>query len=222
MSYRISSDEVTVILADEHERWDEWRAPMAAPSGKRMWMQGDVVDPKLQRIEHDLDMSNPGEHASIGLTHDGQDDGGVGHLGVHNFETGGCQAMITQAQGWPYTTSGTHVTAGAYKQPGWVALSSVGFPEQLKYHSNEQPATPLFSEIYMVNTNPDAPQVCRLVHHRSYGKHAAKGDYASYFGEPHPSISPSGTRIVFGSDWHDSGAVDSYVIELPAYQRPSP
>jgi len=238
MSYRISSDELSVVVAGDSNPWDNWRAPMAAASGDRMWMQGRVVSPDLQTIEHTLDMSQPGEHASIGLTHNGQDaifptvfdpspggcdgtpDLGVGHLAVHNFMDGTCRSMITQAEGWPYTTSGTHVTAGAYKQPGWVAVSSVGYPKQLPFYTNGEAATPLFSEIFLVNTNPANEQVCRLTHHRSYGKHATKGDYKAYFGEPHPSISPSGTRIVFGSDWQNSGAVDAYVIELPAYQAP--
>jgi len=239
MSYRISTDELTVIKAGEGNEWDNWRAPMPGASGKRMWMQGDVVTPSLDAINFRLDMANAGEHANLGLTSDGQDavfqtvfdpsplgcggepDQGVGHLGIHNFETGECRAMITESQGWPYTTSSTHVSAGAYHQPGWVTLSSVGYGEQLPFHRNGKPATPLFSEIYLVNSNPSQPQVCRLLHHRSYGKYARNATYQAYFGEPHPSQSPSGTRILFGSDWQDSGSVDAYVIELPGYVRPN-
>jgi len=44
-------------------------------------------------------------------------------------------------------------------------------------------------------------------------------NYQPYFGEPHVTISPTGTRLLFGSDWYDSGAVDSYVIELPSHER---
>jgi len=62
--------------------------------------------------------------------------------------------------------------------------------------------------------------VCRLAHHRSTGKLAQSGEYNGYLGEPHVTISPSGTRLLFGSDWYDSGSVDSYVIELPLYQGP--
>ncbi len=238
MSYRISSDELNVVKAGDGNDWGDWRAPMAGPSGQQMWLQGDVVDPTLQTIKHRLDMANAGEHGDIGLDHTGQDaifqtvfdpspqgcdgspDRGVGHLGAHSFVNGDCRSMITESEGWPYTTSGTHVSAGAYKQPGWVTLSSVGYREQLPFHQNGKPATPLFSEIYLVNTNPSSSQVCRLAHHRSYGKFAKNGGYPAYFGEPHPSQSPSGTRIVFGSDWQDSGTVDAYVIELPGYKRP--
>jgi len=67
------------------------------------------------------------------------------------------------------------------------------------------------------STDPDNEVVCRLAQHRSFAKHAKKGGYPGYFGEPHATISPSGTRILFGSDWYDSGAVDAYVIELPSF-----
>jgi len=164
MSYRLSTDELSTVVAGDDNGWDNWRAPIAAPSGERMWMQGSVVSPDLQTVEHKLDMAQPGEHASIGLTHDGQDaifptvfnaspggcggepDGGVGHLAVHNFVDGKCRAMITETEGWPYTTSSTHVTAGAFKQPGWVAMSSVGYPKQLPFHDNQKPATPHTTE----------------------------------------------------------------------------
>lgn len=239
MSYRISTDELTTITAGSGNDWNEWTAPMPSPSGRSMWLQGDIIKPQLNSVERKLDLAKPGEHGDLGLGHNGQDtlyqtvfdpspngcDGsanqGVGHLGIHNLTTGKCRAMLTESEGWPYTTSGTHVSAGAYKQPGWVALSSIGYREQLPFMQNQQPATPLFSEIYVVNTNPQSPQVCRVAHHRSFGKYAQNGNYPAYFGEPHPSHSPSGTRVVFGSDWQDSGSVDAYVVELPGYKPPA-
>lgn len=236
MSYRISTDALNVVKAGEGNPWDEWRAPMPSPSGTAMWLQGDVIDPEFNAIRQQFDLVNPGEHGDIGLDHNRQDalfqtvfdpsprgcngspDEGVGHLAMHHFSNGDCRAMVTESEGWPYTTSGTHVSAGAFRQPGWVTVSSIGYREQLRFHRNQEPATPLFSEIYMVNTRPAQAQVCRLAHHRSFGKFATNGGYPAYFGEPHPSQSPSGTRIVFGSDWQDSGAVDTYVIELPSYE----
>ena len=239
MSYRISTDELNVVKAGEGNTWDNWRAPVPAPSGTSMWLHKDIIDPQFQAISRRLDMANSGEHGDVGLTHTGEDsifqtvfdpspagcngapDKGVGHLGAHSFNKDECRGMITEAEGWPYTTSGTHVSAGAIRQPGWIALSSIGYREQLPFHSNQQPATPLFSEIYLMNTNPNTPQVCRIAHHRSFGKFATKGGYNGYFAEPHPSHSPSGTRVIFGSDWQDSGSVDAYVVELPGYIPPA-
>lgn len=43
---------------------------------------------------------------------------------------------------------------------------------------------------------------------------------SDYWGEPHVTISPIGTRLLFGSDWsgsEDGVSVDSYVAELSSY-----
>lgn len=236
MSYRRSTNELNVTPLTG-SKWDNWTAPVPAPSGKSMWLQGDVIPTNLTKVLRTLDLPNSHGHSNFGLTHDGKDayfqvafdpsprgcnrdkDDGVGHLVVHELDTGKCRTIISEAKGYPYTTSSTHISSQAYKQPGWVVLSSVGYPKQIKHLTNpKKKATPLFSEIYMANTDPDNAVVCRLAHHRTFGKHAKNDNYNSYFGEPHPTISPSGTRIVFGSDWYDSGSVDTYVIELPAYQ----
>jgi len=235
-TYRLSTDEVVHVPLSEDAGWDPWTAPIPGPSGERLWQQGKVIDLDLETVLLEHDMYKHGEHANIGQTHDGQDAvfqvvfdpspkgcnddlwQGVGHLVIHNMETGECRGVINEAKGYPYTTSGTHASAQAYKNPGWVAMSSVGYGS-FDFFTKKRKATTLFSEIYLANTDPDNEVVCRLAHHRSYGKSAKRGGYAAYFGEPHATISPSGTRIIFGSDWYDSGSVDAYVIELPAYVR---
>ncbi len=236
LSYRISTDETVVQAIGKDTEWDPWTAPSPAPSGKRFWYQGTVLGLDLETVEARLDMVKYHEHANVGRTHDGQDaiyttvfnaspNGcnediwqGIGHLVEHNLETGECRPIINEAKGYPYTTSGTHVSAQAYQLPGWVAMSSIGY-DQFKWFSNDRKAPALFSEIYLANTDPENEVVCRLAQHRSFGKHAKQGGYPPYFGEPHATMSPSGTRIIFGSDWYDSGSVDSYVIELPSFVR---
>jgi len=238
MSYRLSTDEVVSQKIGKGTKWAEWTAPTPGPSGKRFWYQGKVLGPDLTTVEKSLDLYKAAEHSNVGLTHNGQDAlyqtvfdpspggcggdiwQGVGHLVEHNMETGECRPIINEAQGYPYTTSGTHVSAQAYLRPGWVAMSSIGSEDQFRFFSNKRKAPALLSEIYLADTDPDHRVTCRLAHHRSYGKMAKQGGYPPYFGEPHATISPSGTRIVFGSDWYDSGSVDSYVIELPGYQAP--
>jgi len=95
-----------------------------------------------------------------------------------------------------------------------------GDPDRVKFLDGEEKATTFFNEIYLVNTDPSNTEVCRVAHHRSTGKLAQSELYSAYFGEPHVTISPSGTRLLYGSDWYDSGSVDSYVVELPGYKRP--
>ena len=235
-TYQQSTDEVVQTDLNERAGWETWTAPIPAPSGKNLWFQGKVIERDLKTIDIVQDMARHHEHANIGTTHDGRDavfqsvfnpspngcDGdswqGVGHLVVHDMEDGGCRPIISQKNGYPYTTSGTHVSARAIHKPGWIAMSSVGYGS-FDFFTNKRKATVFMSEIYIANTDPANPVVCRVAHHRSFGKSAERSSFHPYFGEPHATISPSGTRIVFGSDWYDSGSVDAYVIELPAYKR---
>jgi hypothetical protein len=235
-TYKPSTDEVVNVPLSEEQGWQPWTAPIPGPSANQLWLQGAVIDRDLTRVKLKHDMAKHSEHASIGKTHDGQDAvfqvvfnpspggcdddlwQGVGHLVVHNMETGECRPVVNEDNGYPYTTSGTHVSALAYEKPGWVAMSSIGYGS-FDFFTNKRKAPALFSEIYLVNTDPDNEVVCRLAHHRSFSKDAQRAEYRPYLGEPHATISPSGTRILFGSDWYDSGSVDAYVIELPVYQR---
>jgi len=238
LSYKPSTDEVVTAPIGDGTQWNEWLAPIPSASGKSFWHQGTVIGRDLKTVNLKLDMGSISEHSSVGMTAAGQDafyqvsfgsspngcngdpDKGIGHLVEHNLETGECRNIIGQAQGYPYTTSSTHVSAVAYAKPNRVAVSSIGNSGQIPLFTNGKAAPPLFSEIYVAQTDPADTVVCRYAHHRSYGKSASKGGYAPYFGEPHATISPSGTRVIFGSDWYDSGSVDSYVLELPDYQKP--
>jgi len=145
-TYRLSTDEIIKApIGEKTTQWQEWSAPIPGPSGKQLWYQGKVIDTDLQKdaVFQTVFNDSPGGC-------DGDKGKGVGHLVVHNIETGECRPVINEERGYPYTTRGTHVSVG----------------------------------------------------------------------EPHATISPSGTRIIFGSDWYDSGSVDTYVIELPGYQKP--
>lgn len=237
-SYRISTKELIVKRIGEGTPWTPWTAPSPAPSGDRFWYQGKALALDLETIEKEMDLYKSNEHSNVGSTYNGNDalfqtgfdpspdgcDGdlwqGVGHLVEHDLQTARCRPMINEARGYPYTTSSTHISARAIHRPGWIAMSSIGAEDQYRFFSNKRKAPALFSEIYLANTDPDDLKTCRLAHHRSFGKKATKGNYPAYFGEPHATLSPSGTRIIFGSDWYDSGAVDSYIIELPGYQKP--
>ncbi len=235
-SYNVKEDKVITQLLGDGKDFDNWTAPLPLPKSDAFWMQGKVIGPDLKSVQATFDMFKHHEHADIGLAHDGREVyyatafnisegrcnndvyGGVGHLIEHDFKTGECRPVITEKDGYPYTTRGTHISGRATRKPGWVAMSSIGY-DKLDFFTNDNKASPLFSEIYLVDTNPKSERVCRVAQHRSFGKSAKNGEYHPYFGEPHATISPSGTRIIFGSDWYDSGSVDAYVVELPAYSR---
>ena len=67
----------------------------------------------------------------------------------------------------------------------------------------------LDQELVLADTN-EGGTVCRIAHHRSQ-------EAQDYWGEPHVTGSPSGTRAVFGSDWGGGESVDTYVVELPLF-----
>jgi len=238
LSYKLSTGKVVTAPTGSGTIWKEYLAPVPSASGKSFWHQGIVIGTDLKTVNHELDMGSSSEHSSLGRTSNGQDayyqvsfgaspdgcngdaDKGIGHLVEHNLETGGCRNIISQAQGYPYPTSSTHVSSLAYKKSNRVAMSSIGNRSQTSLFTSGDAAPPLFSEIYIAQTDPADTVVCRYAHHRSFGKSATKGGYAPYFGEPHATISPSGTRVIFGSDWYNSGSVDSFVLELPDYVKP--
>lgn len=73
----------------------------------------------------------------------------------------------------------------------------------------------LDQEVMLVDLNTE--RVFRVAHHRSYGKDGPNG----YWAEPHVNISPSGSRILFGSDWGGGSSVDAYdpdaILSLEAF-----
>jgi hypothetical protein len=188
--------------------------PQVGPSGNTVYLAGDVYDGSMTFLRT-LDLDNPYDHASLGQLaggHDtlnivGYDPGpggsGVGTLVVFDLTTGDDFVVVGQDTGYPYPPSGTHISAVAHHAPGWVAVSVVG--------NDLDGQDVLDNELLLADTNTG--EVCRIGHHRSHGRDGPQG----YWAEPHASISPSGTRVVFGSDWGGGETVDTYVVELPSY-----
>ena len=159
-----------------------------------------------------LNLGNSGEHASMTKLSNGQDTFNLvdfdsalnGTLVQHNMVTGAVRVLVGPSTGYPYPPSGTHISGMSFKRTGLVAVS-------VKGNFNGQGV--LDSELLLADTDPatnPSGEVCRIGHHRT-----ASDDY---WAEPHPVLSPSGTRLLFGSSWGNTGViVDSYVVELPSY-----
>lgn len=209
----IFSFHIDSLKESNRRKTESYIAPAVSPSGSVFYFEGDVLDNNMKKILR-LDLGNPFEHSSLGRLANGHDtynevsfDGAhIGSLVTHDMHEGSMRIIIGPKTGYPYPPSGTHISAVALKRPGWVAVSSVG---RLSGENT------LDQELYLANTNPDSEIVCRVAHHRSWGKEGPQG----YWAEPHVVISPTGTRLLFGSDWGGGNAVDTYVVELPSYAK---
>ena len=193
-----------------------------APSGTLAYLEagsGQVLDANLNLVRS-LGLQVPDNHASLGrlanghdtwngaVYDDGNDDAlsNVGILVTWDMTDGTGGAVIGPKTGWPYPPDG-HISAMAYKQPGWIFVSTV--PDD---SAGLQGKTLLGLENLIADTNTGA--VCRVGRHRSWGKN---NSVLGYWAEAHTVPSPSGTRAVFASDWGNGTSVDSYVLELPSY-----
>ena len=171
-----------------------------------------VYSPEL-RARRILGMSDAYEHASPGRGDDRIDTWNMvdfnsavrqGTLVTYRLDTGEGRVVIGPATGYPYPPSGTHLSG--LGPPGLVALGIVG---------SGQGQTLLDNEIVLADVVTG--RVLRVAHARTL---AGEGPWG-YWSETHACISPSGTRIVWASDWSGSETVDTYVVDLRPTQ-PAP
>lgn len=218
-AFRISTNELTVFNIED--LYDT--APAVAPSGSRFYHESLVYN-SLGNSSLDLNESAV-EHSCIGSLSNGNDayftiafsegpEGGcIGDIIAHDLTTGLCFPVISESQGYEYPQSGTHISSLAHKntEGGWVAASMIGY--------DQDGQSLLDQELIIAKAEEGNIKVCRIGHHRS------DEDQFDYWGEPHPVISPTGTRVLFASDWSgsaDGQSIDSYVVELPAFSSTVP
>lgn len=211
--YRIS----TGVLTQFNITNINFTAPMPFPSGNLFYHNRSVYDANGDFVR-DLNIGST-EHSCLGRLSNGDDayfaiafeqgpNGGCqGSLVAHNATIDNCFS-ITPVSDYAYPKSGTHISALAHAntEGGWVAVSSMGY--QL------DGVQILDQELYIAKVNANDANVYRVAHHRS------DEDDFDYWGEPHVTISPTGTRLLFGSDWsgtEDGISVDSYVAELNTF-----
>ena len=179
-----------------------------APSGKMATRGPNVVTVDSLATKRRLS-SNAIEHSTLTRLANGHDAfvssqfdvKPYGNVVVEDLVTGAVKVLIGPDRGHGYPRTGSHVSAAAWKNPGWVAVSMVGKLQGEKFFDQE-----------IALTNIDTGALCRVAHHHSSGRAGPQ----KYWGEPQVAISPSGTRMLFSSDWHGGPNVDTYVIELPA------
>jgi hypothetical protein len=203
-----------------------------APSGTLAYLPagtGQIFSVPALQLVRSLTLQAPDNHASLGqlanghdtwngaVYDDGNDDAksNVGILVTWDLTDGSGGAVIGPKTGYPYPPDG-HVSAMAYRQPGWVFVSTIWVDHD--FEGTGTPPTPGLLDLENLVANTNTGVVCRIGRHRSWGKtNTALTTLDSYWAEPHTVPSPSGTRAVFASDWGNGTSVDSYVVELPSY-----
>jgi len=180
-------------------------APQISPSGRFALAGNQVVNAKTYQPIRTRSVASA-EHGSFLRLANGQDvwasvqfDGPEGTLVTENLDTGAVETIVGPATGYPYPPTGTHMSGHAFGAPGLLAISVTGNPNGKGL---------LDQELLLADLN--TKRVYRVGRHRSAGGDGPNG----YWAEPHVNISPSGKRMVFGSDWGGGPAVDSYVVEL--------
>ena len=196
--------------------------PRLGPSGTLALWDANVTDMPLNTLRS-LSILNTNEHSNNGQLANGHDtyntviydppNGGlandyVGTLTTYDLTDASRRVIVGPKTGYPYPQD-AHISAMTTKNPGWVLISSGDGGNPPTGHDL------LALELVYADTNTG--RVCRVAHHRAWGKSNTKLA-VPYFAEAHGVPSPTGTRIVFGSDWNNGDTVDAYVVELPVYK----
>lgn len=201
---------------------DDYQGLQIAPTGKVAIIGSKVVDPVTQKFLRKM-ATNTEEHGALGVLVNGDDawissqyDAGRnnGNIIVEDLEKGTVKSIIGKGNGWHYPPVTTHISTTAFKNQGWVGVSIVGNPTGQGL---------LDSTLLLANVNTGV--VCAVAHTHSNGSAPPQAGIQGYWAEPHVVISPSGTRLLFGSDWENgktlkgaTNSVDSFVVELPSYK----
>ena len=125
------------------------------------------------------------------------------HISMADLATGTVTPL------WPidfsHTPIGLHISGRALKRPGWVLVST---------HDGDPGAyTWMDDQVFAIELMAGG-RVVRLAHTHSLVDESQEHDY---WAEPHASVNPDFTRIVFTSNWGRSGTgeVETFLISLP-------
>jgi hypothetical protein len=105
---------------------------------------------------------------------------------------------------------GLHISGRALQRPGWALVST--------YNGGHPVAFTWMDDSVFALELKSGGRVVRLAHTRSvFQEGAVSYGEKDYWAEPHGSVNPDFTRVVFTSNWGRSGTeeVDTFMISLP-------
>jgi hypothetical protein len=110
-----------------------------------------------------------------------------------------------------------HISSRCMNRPGWALISTFDYYARLT--DSESDWLPFEDEVFGLKMDGSGT-VERYAHHHSrrYSQETQDSDNSVYFAEPHATVSRTGNRILFGSNWRDRIAeeysIDAYLIDL--------
>ncbi len=142
----------------------------------------------------------------------------------------GGQTALLQMNAKNDGTFGIHASGRNTRLHGtpnqWAIIST-----DVAIDPTSKPWIPLQGEIFRVylDSRNTAPHVERLAHHRSSIMTFASDGCTNpdlYWAQPHATVSPDGTKVLFGSNWHRvcdlTNPVDPFVLSLSGSPNPPP
>jgi hypothetical protein len=169
------------------------------PCGLMVYDQGLERGRGLLRIVGHSDLALDAEGREVLVFQDIDRD----ELSVLDLESGEVTAL------WPVDFShspiGFHFSGLAYGKPGWALVST--------YSGARPSATWMDDQVFAMELVPNG-RLVRLAHTHSVVDETQEHDY---WAEPHASVDPEFTRVLFTSNWGRSGTgeVEMYMISVP-------
>jgi len=159
--------------------------------GDRAWvydLKGNLIGfwNEYGRPSHfDLAVDQNGDEVAVGVSKSNPDKGCL----IKRRLFDGKVTVLTDG-GWP-----PHTSARAIQRPGWVFAST----------SSSTNYPPYLNEIIAVKL--DGSRIERICHTRNV--------LDEYLNEAHPCPSPSGSRVIFASDWgNDNVPIQAYIADF--------
>jgi hypothetical protein len=166
----------------------------------------------------DLGLDATGEEVLIMDVYDA--DANMTHLNKYVLATGTSTRLLSVS---PYFD--LHHSCRSMLRPGWVYISTFDYYGRLT--DNSAGWLPFEDEIFALKMD-GSESVERYAHHHSrrYSPSNPDSDNSVYYAEPHATVSRSGKRILFGSNWRthieEDFSIDTYLIDLTNLLTGSP
>lgn len=226
--YDILNDKIisNLALPEKIENFD-WIS--VSPEGKYVVVDyADNIDRRFHGLEvYDINFKFIWQkpigagHSDIGIDEDGNEvlvmdvydpDANITYIKKFKLSDGGETTLLEVS---PFFD--LHISCRNTKQKGWCYISTFDYVERLSHSASSW--LPFEDEIFALKLDGSG-EVKRIAHHHSrrYSHLAADSDNSIYWAEPHATVSASGQRILFGSNWNKDinldSSVDTYVIDL--------